>query len=159
MCQGWLLFYPQHFRGNYSGREWRMEITIFRTACVVYLLSLSITVFLAFNPDTDVAPEILSYMRWWYSQPGTPLESFVSLLDLAAIIISVISTIVLLFLQKWAGYLFSLCILILVATEWLVADYIPQSGLESNMDTVVSISTGFILCGIVFSEKLGIFKR
>ena len=136
-----------------------MEKNIFKIFCVTYFTSAIAIIYLAFNPNMDISPEIISYMQWWYSQPNTALEDFVSKVGLLAMVISLIGVTALFFLQKWGGYLFIPSVLFLITSEWLAPNYTPRSSLEINIDTVASISLGFILCFYMFSEKLGTFKH
>ena len=136
-----------------------MEKIIFKASCATYFISVLAMIYLVFNPNIDMPPEIISYMQWWYSQPDTSLGNFVSEITLIALVNSLIGVTALFFNQKWGGYLFIFCILFLITTEWLTPDYAPRTSLESNIDTIASMSIGFILCFFIFSEKLGTFKH
>jgi len=136
-----------------------MEKNIFKISCFIYLTSTLALMYIVFNTNTYPAPEILSYMQWWYSQPNTQIESFAANLGLLAFIISLIGVVALFFLQKWGAYLYTPSILVIVSTEWLNASYAALSSLYQNIDTVASISIGIIFCYLLFSEKLDIFKH
>ena len=136
-----------------------MEKIIFKISCVTYFISVIAMIYLVLNPNMDISPEIISYMQWWYSQPNTALEDFVSKVTLVALVISLAGVTALFFNQKWGGYLFIPSILFLITTEWLTSDYAPRTSLESNIDTIASMSIGFILCFFIFSKKLGTFKH
>lgn len=136
-----------------------MEKNIFKISCLTYFISVIVMIFLAFNPNLEVSPEIISYMQWWYSQPNTAIEGLVSKLGLIAFIVSLIGVIALFFLQKWGGYLFIPSVLIIIFSEWLAAGYFPRSSLDANIDTVASISIGFIFCLFMLSEKFELFKH
>ena len=136
-----------------------MEKNIFKISCATYFVSLLAMMFFAFNPNMDVAPEILSYMQWWYSQPNTVLEGMISKLGFIAFVVSLIGVVALYFCKKWGGYLFLPPILFVVASEWLAPGYYPKPSLDANIDTIASISAGFIICAFIFSEKLEIFKH
>ena len=136
-----------------------MENNIFKISCATYFASVLAMIFFAFNPNMDVAPEILSYMQWWYSQPNTVLEGLLSKLGFIVFVVSLIGVVALFFRKKLGGYLFLPSILFIVATEWLAPGYVPRSSLDANIDTIASISAGFIICALIFSEKLEIFKH
>ena len=135
-----------------------MEKNIFKISCLIYLISTLAMIFMAFNPNVDVAPEISSYIQWWYSQPNTETQAFFSKLGLYVFVTSQIGVVVMFFLQKWGAYLYVPSILIIVFSEWLNAGYAPRSSLDVNIDTIASISTGFILCCLFFAKKLEIFE-
>ena len=142
-----------------TNRVQEMEKNIFKISCLTYFTSVIVMIFMAFNPSLEVAPEVLSYMQWWYSQPNSEIEGFVSQLGLIAFIVSLIGVIALFFLQKWGGYLFIPSVLIIILSEWLAAGYFPRSSLEANIDTLASISIGLIFCFFIFSEKFELFKH
>jgi len=77
-----------------------MKILILRISLVTYLLSVSAVMLLVFYPSADVPTEVLSYMQWWYPQPNTEIEEFVSTLGAVALLISFFSAIAMLFLKN-----------------------------------------------------------
>ncbi len=136
-----------------------MHILIFKLSCGIYFCSVLILFYLVFNPNMDISPEIISYMEWWYSQPSSRIDEIVSTATLFAFVISLFGVIALFFLKKWGSYLFVPSVLLVICTEWLTPGYVPRSSFEGSIDTLTSVSIGFILCFILLSEKLDTFNN
>lgn len=136
-----------------------MEKLYLRISSITYIITAVGIMVIVFNPNFDVAPEIKSYMIWWRSQPNTIFEAFIVKIVMAALIVSFVGAIALLFLRKWGGYLFLLCSLIMIIIELLVPGYAPRPIMESSFDTISSISIGCILILMICSKKLELFER
>ena len=136
-----------------------MDRIILRISCALYVAAVSVVMWLVFNPSQTLAAEIQLYMQWWYSQPNSDTQAFVANLGLIALLVSLIGALGLLFLKKWAGYLFIGSLLALIGTEWLLPGYAPRSSIEVALNTVASVSAGCLFAIILLSKQLNTFEH
>ena len=135
-----------------------MDRIIIRIAASVYCITVAISVWLIYNPQNALPIEVLEYMKWWYSQPQTEFQFYLTKIGIAAFLLSVVSAIFLFFLKKWAGYLYISATIFLLTTEWLLPDYSPQTSLLTSVENLTLISMGCIFTIFCISSKLDTFK-
>ena len=136
-----------------------MDRIILRISCVAYIASISLMMWLVFNPPAELPVEIQAYMQWWYSQENNEIEAFVTNLSVVVLALTLIGVIGLFFLKKWGGYLFLVSALLIIGVEPLLSNYAPRTSLETTLDSVASASIGCILVIMLLSAKLKTFEH
>lgn len=129
-----------------------MNTTIIRASSVVYFVSLSLYFWLSFNPSNDIDPMVINYLQWWYSVPLTNFEFWLTKVSMGAMLVSLIFSLCLLFLKRWAAIGFLASVTFLVIAEMLLPNYFPQSTLEASLDTLSTIAYSSVLVIFVFSD-------
>ena len=82
---------------------------ILKIASVVYCIAIGLTIWLIiYSPQNGLPNEVLLYMQWWYTQPQTEFQFYLSQASMVAFYLSMVFAVILFFIKKFAGYGFTI---------------------------------------------------
>jgi hypothetical protein len=135
-----------------------MNTAIIRVSSIVYFVSLSLYFWLSLNPSNDIDPMVTNYLQWWYSVPLTNFEFWLTKVSMVVMLVSLIFSICLLFLKRWAAIGFLVSVTFLAVAEMLLPNYFPQSTLEASFDAFSIMAYASVLVIFALESKLKTFK-
>ena len=135
-----------------------MNTAIIRVSSVVYFVSLSLYFWLSLNPSNDIDPMVTNYLQWWYSVPLTNFEFWLTKVSMVVMLVSLIFSICLFFLKRWAAIGFLVSVTFLAVAEMLLPNYFPQSTLEASLDAFSIMAYASVLVVFALESKLKTFK-
>jgi hypothetical protein len=135
-----------------------MNTAIIRVSSIVYFVSLSLYFWLSLNPSNDIDPMVTNYLQWWYSVPLTNFEFWLTKVSMVVMLVSLIFSICLLFLKRWAAIGFLVSVTFLAVAEMLLPNYFPQSTLEASFDAFSIMAYVSVLVIFALESKLKTFK-
>jgi hypothetical protein len=121
-----------------------------RVAVVVYIAAALLFFALSFVPQ-ELPAEALSYAKWRAIQPLDAIVRGATTISIIALIVSIGSAIGLLFWLPAVRLVFTTCILLMLSAELFLGYPMLIAGTESFLNTLASISAGFIIALSYFS--------
>ena len=135
-----------------------MNTVLIKISAISYFLSLSLYIWLSSNPSAELDPVITNYLQWWYSQPLSVFEFWLTKISMGVLFLSFLFSIALLFMRRWAVIGFLACLGFLFIAELFMPHYFPQSRLEATLEGISAISFGCVLVIFILESKLKTFK-
>jgi len=135
-----------------------MNTVIIRISAFIYILSLSLYLWLGSNPVPNLDPVIENYLHWWYSQPMSDFEFWFTKISMVILFLSGFFSIALLFIKRWAAVGFLICTSYLFIAELFMPHYLALSRLEATLESLSNIAFSSVLVIFILESKLKTFK-
>lgn len=125
---------------------------IFRGLLLIFLFAVGSYVLVAPQLELSSPPEVVTYQRWWLSQPLSSVASLGVWVGRAALILSAIAVAGLLFFRRWGRSLFAISVCGLLLSEWSLDYPVLKSGLLAAWDSSICVLAGLVL-GLVYRDQ------
>ena len=118
---------------------------IFRALLLVFLVAVGSYVLIAPQFELSNLPEVVTYQRWWLSQPLSSVASVGVWVGRAALTLTAIAVVGLLFFRRWGRGLFAIGVCGLLLSEWTLDHPVLKSGLLAAWDSSIGVLAGLVL--------------